>query len=116
MKVNTKKSRKPTHKFINDSRVTKVVVMPKYHTRAYADRFKYGLPAIFEVEPFRKESEYLKSLATASHLAQLKGMEINEIISKELFKGAPTGFVRQPYHGTYILEKINRSSKRIGLI
>ena len=114
-KVNTK-LRKPTHKFVDNSRVSKVVVMPKYHTRAYADRFKYGLPATFEVEQFRKHSKYLKSLADANHKAWLKDREVNEIISKELFKGAPAGFVRQPYDGTYILEKVKTSARKVNLI
>lgn len=116
MKTNTKKSRKLTHKFVDNSRVSKVVVMPKYHTRAYADRFKYGLPAVFEVDYKARYWEYIKSVNNANNEAWLKEREINETISKDLFKGAPAGFVRQPYDGTYILEKVKTSSKRINLL
>ena len=108
MKTNTKKPRKPTHRFIDASRVSRVVVMPKYHTRAYADRFKYGLPAIFEVDYEARYSQYIKSINNALHEATLKEMEINGVIAKDI------GAEIVAY--TWILEKVNRSSKRIGLI
>ena len=108
MKANTKKSRKITHKFIDTSRVSKVVVMPKYHTRAYADRFKYRLLVIFEVDYEARYPEYIKSLNNALHEASLKEMEINGVIAKDL--GADI------IDYTWILEKVNRSSKRIDLI
>lgn len=108
MKTNTKKPRKLTHRFIDNSRVFKVVVMPLVSTRAYFDRFKYGLPAIFEVDYEARHSEYIKSLNDANNEAFLKEAMINAAIAKDL--GA------KRYHGTFILEKIKRSSKRIGLI
>ena len=116
-KTNTKKLRKPTHKFVDNSRVTKVVVMPKYGTRAYSERAKHGLPAVFEVDPnswMRKD--YNKAWTEAYEKARTKEFEVNETISKELFVGAPEGSVRQLYHGTYILEKGKRSSKKVNLV
>lgn len=108
MKINTKKPRKLTHKFIDASRVAKVVVMPKYYTRAYSDRFKYGLPAIFEVDHTARYSEYIKSVNNALHKATLKEMEINSVIAKDI----GTDIVAY----TWILEKVKRSSKRVNLI
>ena len=116
-KVNTKKPRKRTHKFVDNSRVTKVVVMPKLGTRAYSERAKYGLPAIFEVDPEAwKRSDYMKAWRQAYEDARIKEFEVNEAISKELFKGAPAGFERQPYDGTYILEKVKTSTKKVNLV
>ena len=108
MKTNTKKPRKSTHKFIDASRVTRVVVMPLVSTRAHYDRFKYGLPAIFEVDHTARHSEYIKSVNNANYEAQFKESEINNTIAKDL--GA------ENYHGTFILEKVNRSSIRVSLI
>ena len=107
-KTNTKKPRKPTHKFVDNSRVSKVVVMPKYHTRAYADRFKYGLPAIFEVDHKARYSEYIKSVNNANNEAWLKERDVNRIIAKDI--GADS------VDYTYILEKVKRSSNKLDLI
>lgn len=116
-KTNTKKMRKRTHKFVDNSRVSKVVVMPKLGTRAYSERTKYGLPAIFEVDPEKwKYPDYIKACKEVYEKARIKEFEVNEDISKELFKGAPAGFERQPYDGTYILEKGKRSSKKVNLV
>lgn len=107
-KTNTKKLRKPTHKFVDNSRVTKVVVMPKYHTMAYSQRGKYGLPATFEVDHNARYSTYIKSVNNALHEADLKEAEINHAIAQDI--GADVVAY------TWILEKVNISSKRVNLI
>ena len=90
--------------------------MPLYGTRAFGFKLEYGLPATFEVDHKVRHSKYIKSWKEAYERAQAKESEVNETISKELFVGVPEGSVRQPYHGTYILEKVKTSSKKVNLI
>jgi len=94
MKTNTR-MRKKTFEYIDMSRVSKVVVMPLFGTRAYSELGTNGLPAVFEVEIGDKKSIYELSLSQARKNA-------NELSSK--FKDC-----------SYVIEVLRISSKRIAL-
>lgn len=108
MKTNTKKLRKPTHKYVDNSRTTKIVVMPKYYTRAHSDRFKYGLPATFDVDYTARYSVYVKSVNNALDKAFMKESEINHAIAQDI--GAET------VDYTWILKKVKTSSRKVNLV
>lgn len=107
------KLRKRTHKFIDDSRISKVVVMPFFGTRALCG---YGLPMGFPTEIDEKQNIYVKSLEEARMKAIIKQAEIEKaIINKINANITDERFKCTEYNGTWILEKVRKSSRKINL-